>query len=643
MEDKDTSLSTNFAAYAQDDASAKAFYARAEDNMAEGALRSRDRSLTHDKYYETRPDEKVPVYGRYQQSQHIIIDACNQAYKTNPLIRSVIDLMAEWAVDGVKVVSVDGKNQDVFDAWETRIKLHDVSEQFCRWLAKSGNVVVRRKWGTARRRKIPVGYAFYDPSSVELIGDFLGTVADQRIYALKVPIHNLVNRTTSRNDLEQKVFNSLPLEIKNAMNGVTVGSTYYQPIPEKELHVDYYKKDDSEVWATPFVYTILPDVFYNKKLHLAKTTLLDGMMNPIRIWALGDIVNGAIPSPALGKALENIIVNHVGGGAIDIVWDDLIKLQVEYPPIEKIKDLVDNDEKILYGLGIQVFGKEVIKESAPIAIKDMVKRVAYLRSKLLYWLNLEIAYLCDGLGMDKASRPHVQFKYPDFDADQTYMKFMLELLDRNVISDERMLRVINESPIIEKARLQKESDMREQEKMPQKTSPFHNPAQAMMDKFKLVELKQSEEANYNNDSKKKFGDSKPGRPTGAKDSVKRQRTKGDLTVQASVLLDKVSDLVQPKYLESIGKTDLRTLTGEEKEKLFQIKAFAFASIDPDAIDDLTEDVIEASISKADMLKINNFWLLYEQMVKGVGIKLTNASKNSSLVSAFVNNYYEDIS
>jgi hypothetical protein len=616
------------------------FHSNAVDhskNMSHSRRIDRDRYVTKQKVDEKRPEYAIPAYGRYQGDQQNIIEYCNLAYKQNALVRSVIDLMSEWATDGLKIVADNDKDQAIFDAWSNRIRLMTTAEQFCRWIGKAGNVVVRRRWGTSKRKRIPLSYVFYDPVTIELVGDFLGTIPDKRRYAIKIPIYNVLNRNQRFNDVEQQIFESLPKEIKDAVNNVgkTTGSTYYYPIPENEIYVASYKKDDSEVWAIPFTYTVLPYILYNEKLQRTKMALLDSMMNPLRVFKLGDIVNGAVPSPAAGEALEKIISNSTEGGT-DILWDNLIEVEVLYPPIEKMKDLVDSDEKILYGLGIQVFAKEVIKESAPIAIKDLVKRVEYVRNQLLDFVNTEIKYLCDGLGITKY--PMVQFRYVDFYTEQTYINFMLELLDRNVISDQKVLEMIKENPAIEKARVNKEQALRDKEELPQKASPYHNPAQLMMDKFKEQEL----ENNYNNESKKKLGSSKPGRPKGANDTVPRQRTQGELTVLASQWFKQVSDLTETKYLSSLGKEDLRNLTNKEKEELFQIKAYAFAAMDPSLeIDEVTEPILEAQIDKADMSKIQNFWTIYEQMVTGAGIKLTQSNKNNALIAAFVKNY-EDL-
>lgn len=616
------------------------FYTNAVEhskNVSQARRIDRDRYVTKQKVDEKRPEYSIPAYGRYQGDQQNIIEVCNLAYKQNALIRSVIDLMSEWAVDGLKIVADNEKDQAIFDAWSNRVRLLTISEQFCRWLGKAGNTVVRRRWGTSKRKRIPLSYVFYDPTTIELVGDFLGTIPDKRRYAIKIPIYNVLNRNQKFNEVERQIFDSLPKEIKDAVNniGKTTGSTYYYPIPENEIYVASYKKDDSEVWAIPFTYTVLPYIVYNEKLQRTKMALLDSMMNPLRVFKLGDIVNGAIPPAAAGQALEQILSSSTEGGT-DILWDNLIEVETHYPPIEKMKDLVDSDEKILYGLGIQVFAKEVIKESAPIAIKDLVKRVEYVRNQLLDFINTEIKFLCDGLGITKY--PQVQFRYVDFYTEQTYINFVLELLDRNVISDQKVLEMIKENPSIEKARVKKEQALRDSEDLPQKASPYHNPAQLMMDKFKEQEL----ENNYNNESKKKLGDSKPGRPRGATDTTPRQRTQGDLTVLASKWFEQVSEISEAKYLASVEKEDLRNLTNKEKEELFNIKAFAFASLTPELeIEEITEPVLEAQIQKADFGKIQNFWHIYEQMITGAGIKLTQANKNNALIAAFVKNY-EDL-
>ena len=175
MTTKDTSLKTNLP-YVKNIEDAKLFYSKGEE-FSSGTSRSRDRYVTPKTIDESRPEYAVPTYGRYQEQQHLVMDACNLAYKRNSLVRSVIDLISEWATDGIKIVASDPKQQELFDAWSARVKTATVSEQFCRWLAKSGNVVVRRRWGTSRRKRIPVSYVFYDPATSEIYSTHLSSAA----------------------------------------------------------------------------------------------------------------------------------------------------------------------------------------------------------------------------------------------------------------------------------------------------------------------------------------------------------------------------------------------------------------------------------------------------------------------------------
>lgn len=52
----------------------------------------------------------------------------------------------------------------------------------------------------------------------------------------------------------------------------------------------------------------------------------------IRLWKLGKSNHQILPSQDLIDKLIDILKHNTGNGALDIVWDDMIDLQVEYLP-----------------------------------------------------------------------------------------------------------------------------------------------------------------------------------------------------------------------------------------------------------------------------------------------------------------------
>ena len=70
-------------------------------------------------------------------------------------------------------------------------------------------------------------------------------------------------------------------------------------------------------------------------------SITDGV---VRLWKLGRSDKGILPTPdAVDKLIGILEIAASGNGILDIVWDDMIDLKVEYPPtIPKFIFLGDN-------------------------------------------------------------------------------------------------------------------------------------------------------------------------------------------------------------------------------------------------------------------------------------------------------------
>lgn len=71
-------------------------------------------------------------------------------------------------------------------------------------------------------------------------------------------------------------------------------------------------------------------VILNKIRPLMEANDTDGT---IRIWKLGNLKNNVLPTPEGVNKLIEILKHNNGIGVLDIVWDDMIKLEVEHLPI----------------------------------------------------------------------------------------------------------------------------------------------------------------------------------------------------------------------------------------------------------------------------------------------------------------------
>ena len=282
--------------------------------------------MNREVYENFRPGESIPA-GNTQEEHRKIMRMCKSAYERVGLVRSVIDMMSEFTAEGVEIIHPDAGPNAFYQEWAKKVCLEERAERFASWYYKAGNTVVRRVEGKIPKDKvrnyksvlkfggkgdvtIPVGYTFYDPSTIEVIGGGLAGLSAYKQYGLRVPLNIFDGVKTPKNAVEQKIFDNLPMEIKDAVKG-NVYQKYSGlvniPIDNKKLYVAFYKKDDSDIWGKSFIYSILDDIFANDKLQLAKTSALDGWYNVIRLWKLGDHKEKISPDPKAGERLAAIL------------------------------------------------------------------------------------------------------------------------------------------------------------------------------------------------------------------------------------------------------------------------------------------------------------------------------------------------
>ena len=453
--------------------------------------------FTREDYNRFRSEEAVP------KRQQEAIRMCMAAYDKVGIIRNVIDLMADFAGQGITIVHPNKRIEKFFRAWFQKVNGRERTERFLNTLYRCGNVVVKRRTAKinkrtekqlrsmadadmevidlkVNRREIPWKFDFLNPLSVEVIGNELATFVGQPQYALKVSklVRGLAKRGLTQNTPHHKNLTAmLPPDILEAIkNGQNV-----VPLDPEKVSVYYYKKDDWLVWSNPMIYAILDDIIMLEKMKLADISALDGAISNIRLWSLGDLDNKILPTKAAINKLRNILASNVGGGTMDLVWGPELKFTESSTQVfrflgkEKYEPVLTN---IYAGLGIPPTLTGMANTGGGftnnfISLKTLVERLEYGRQVLVNWWNQELEIVQKAMGFRLPAKIHFdQMVLSDEASEKT---LLIQLADRNIISSETLVERFGEIPEIEKIRIRREVKDRRNESMPQKASPYHNP------------------------------------------------------------------------------------------------------------------------------------------------------------------------
>lgn len=638
--------------------------------------------LTRSDYDYFRPEESIPTHIKG------IFNKADVVYNRVGLVKNVIDLMGDFACQGIRLVHPNKRIERFYRNWFEKIKGEERSERFLNNLYRIGNVIINRQTAKisvrvademhksaaaadmainqidpqVEKREIPWRYTFIDPVYVDVVGGPLSSFVGNKTYSITIPgtLRKIIN--SPKNDAERAIIEQLPPAIVEAAK---TKKPYFLD-PSKTL-VYHYKKDDWKTWAYPMIYSIMDDINIIEKLKLADLAALDGAISNIRIFKLGSLEHKIAPTSAAASKLGNILSNNVGGGTMDLVWGPDIELIESKTSVHQFLGegkYTPHLNSIYAGLGIPptltgTYGAAGTTNNF-ISLKTLTQRLQYGRKVLTsFWKN-EIAMVQKAMGFRFPAK--IEFDRMDLSNEEAEKALLIQLADRNIVSDELIQRVFGFDPDTEKNRLNRENRERKVNRMVKKAGPyfdanFENAVKKMalqlglatpsqigleLDKKKKGEMNSVEVKTIYPPAIPKLGplpipstDKLPGvpgqgRPKNSKDSKQRKtkeftpQTGASLNLWSLDLQDKISEIINPILLEFYGKKNMRSLSHSEYEEAEITKTKIFFSIDPFV--DVNEDLVLSKLNTIDSIdnldKYYNYKIIHKTISNEINRPLT---------------------
>ena len=576
-------------------------------------------------YYAFRPSEAVP------SQQRRAIKMCMDAYDKVGIIRNIIDLMGDFGSQGISIVHQNRSVEKFYQQWFRSVNGKERSERFLNNLYKTGNVIIYRSYAKVtpkldtymkslandikvevpnmQENIIPWRYNFFNPLTVKMkdgkLAIFLGTPT------YTVNIGTFFDRFTD-GDISDNVINSLPDNIKQSLKN---GQKEVQ-LDLNRLSVFHYKKDDWLQWANPMIYAILDDIIMLEKMRLADLSALDGAISNIRLWTLGNLEHKILPNKNAINKLRDVLASNVGGGTMELVWGPELTFKESNSEVykflgsEKYTSVLNS---IYAGLGVPPTLTGMATNGGGftnnfISLKTLVERLQYGRDLLIKFWEKEIEIVRQAMGF--RYRAHIQFDQMSLSDEAAEKNLLIQLADRDIISQETLLQRFKEIPQIEKIRLQREVAEREDDKNPKKASPYHTPQhKENLEKIALqsgkvlpqdVGIKTSVPKDIllqpkspspfgggGNSQKSQSPPSPNGRPPESKDSSPRKQRVAkpksqpgvaELVIWAEDSWNNISEVLNNAYLNHQNKKNLRQLTKAQVNDLEKLKLDVLTNI-----------------------------------------------------------------
>lgn len=615
--------------------------------------------LSRSDYDYFRPQESVP------EQLKAILRRAEDIYQKVGLVKNVIDLMGDFASQGITVSHPNKRIERFYRNWFKKVNGKDRSERFLNNLYRSGNIVITRQTAklssrsindmykanaadfsntdiknqtlTLGKKEIPWRYTFIDPVYIEIAaGPLASFVGGKKAYGLKLPAHLRKIINSPKNDAEKFMVAKLPPEVIEAAK---TRKPYYLD-PDKVI-VNHYKKDDWQTWAYPMIYSIMDDITVLEKLKLADMAALDGAISNIRIFKLGNLDHKIAPTKAAASKLASILQNNVGGGTMDVVWGPDIELVESKTNVHQFlgeAKYTPHLNNVYAGLGIPptltgTYGAAGTTNNF-ISLKTLTQRLQYGRDVLQKFWQAELDIIQKAMGFRYSAK--IEFDRMDLSNEEAEKALIIQLADRNIVSNEFIQKRFGADPELENVRISREDKQRSKNNMTQKLGPYTSTS----DNLKKLALQlgiatpnqvgllldeklDSEETLL--ELKSKFapqkdvqGVSGQGRPKNSKDSSKRKekefapQTGASLMMKSLGLQEKISEIINPIFLEFYKKKNMRSLSQLEYDETDRVKASILFSISPS--DNLNEELVMSKIVSSEGSKVV---AQYENFIKQI--------------------------
>jgi len=632
--------------------------------------------LTRTDYDYFRPEEAVPTKIK------AILRRADDIYQRVGLVKNVIDLMGDFAAQGIRLVHKNKRIERFYRQWFKKIRGKDRSERFLNNLYKTGNVVINRQ--TAKlslkvadklyravaapdliindldetqfeKREIPWRYTFLDPVFVEVSAGQLSSFVSEKRYELVLPAHLRKVINSPKNTNEKDIVSKLPSQILEAAK-----TRKPYPLDPEKILVFHYKKDDWQTWAFPMIYAIMDDITVIEKLKLADMAALDGAISNIRIFMLGNLEHKIAPTKAAAAKLSQILGNNVGGGTMDLVWGPDIELLESNTNVHQFLGegkYIPHLNAVYAGLGIPptltgTYGAAGTTNNF-ISLKTLTQRLQYGRDILVDFWEKEIAAVQKSMGFKYPAK--IEFDRMDLSNEDAEKALLIQLADRNLISDELLQSRFGMDPDMEKYRMNRENRDRDGNRMAKKAGPWHDPQfENSLKKIALqsgivapsqvglelekkksgeqaaLDLKQNMISQKSPTQLAKKPESLPGqpqqgRPKNSTDTEQRKpkqfapQTGAKLMMWINDAQERINACLNPIMLEFYQKKNMRSLSNKEHDELDAFKDKVLFSLRPFA--ELSDDHLVSLLHEIDQKNTKNLVMGYNIWLKNLSADL----------------------
>jgi hypothetical protein len=436
-------------------------------------------------------DTELSHFSQSEHEQMRRIAVCREMYENVGLVGNIIDLMVDFALEDLTIEHTSDAIRNIYINWARMVDLPRIAEGFLKAYYRDGNVPIFKMRGTLKPEEVQKMRKRVIAEDNKSLSQFIPDNIERNRIPIRYRILNVLSLKKQGSDLlgtthyhfqvhrdERKVINSaISTEDESAALERfknSVGEKAFDLFTNKglvrlnkdQLDVIHYKKDDWQPWATPMLWRISPDVKFKQLLRDADISLAEGVINSLIVIKLGNAEKGFHPSPGAYRKMTDMMKNPARSKTI--VWDDLIQIEHVFPPVEKMlsEDKYRQvNQDILSGIGVPEFlingaGGKGGFANAFLAARTLLERLEPGRKLFVDWVKEQFEEIRSAFGFQKPA--WVKMHNTSLKDQEVEQRFLLEMLDRNLISARTLIERADENFDIEIQRMRKEDNLRDQ-------------------------------------------------------------------------------------------------------------------------------------------------------------------------------------
>jgi len=399
------------------------------------------------------PTQYLTSLKEYENSSGNIYEqfkVCKALYIHEGIVGTVLDMLIDLSIPKVKVRNIKNpKLEKAIEYWKKHVNMNNsnitngvefVVRNFLKDYYLCGNVFPYTKWkktyipSIKNSYKLPMSMVTIDPSVIEIPPESVA-FGDKEIY---LNMDRIFGPMTTRNQ-RSGFLSKYPLKIRRqAKDGNRI------PLDPKEVTHLKRKGSSYAPWGVPYLTRVFNSIASKRKLRHLDDSTIDGLINSITIFKVGDKDVPATYAPSRLRAFASLIKNP--NPSLTLVWSWDVEI-LSVSPKGEVLDMTDRyksvDMDTLYALGMPVSlltGEGARAGDVWASIIFFVERLAEANSEIEVFFTQKIEEICVENGFDSehdivvnAVRPKVN---KDFVRNVVLALYDRGLLDPSMTLDE---------------------------------------------------------------------------------------------------------------------------------------------------------------------------------------------------------------